>query len=252
MSKKKIMVLVAVVAFLAISAATTFFAVAHSANASGAKTTTVHLAFTGYVTKGKAKGAAITGGLTEVVQSTGYFNGNLHLPDGTQVPTSGKLNDGKITISFYDMLGAPVIKGVGKLTKAGDFVGSFEVLYKDKKIDSGIWSALPVAGPKEVVALAFVGVETKSGAILSGAIVLNSKTLVGTFDLANGTIIPVSAKVLTKNYYDIRVSFNNGAIVGYGKNAKNPANSSDKGYVGLFKVKATGAEGKWIAYTFGF
>ena len=109
MFKKKIIILVAVVAFLALTAVSTFAVVARNANASDAKTTTIHLAFTGLVTKGLAKGNPITGGLTEVVRSTGYFNGNLHLDDGTQISTSGKLDDGNINISFYNAMGAPVI-----------------------------------------------------------------------------------------------------------------------------------------------
>lgn len=255
MSKRKIITLIAVVAFLALTAVSTFAFVATRANASDAKTSTVHLAFTGIVTHGKAKGAPITGGLTEVVRSTGYFNGNLHLPDGTQVSTSGKLDERHINISFYNVMGAPIIEGVGKLTKAGDFVGTFRVLYKDKTVDTGIWSALPVAEPKHDLALAFVGIIIKGtgkNTIISGAIVLHSKTLVGTFNEPDGTILPVSAKVITNSYYNIRVSFADGAIVGFGRNAENPANSLDKGYAGPFKIAATDAVGKWVAFQFGF
>ena len=251
-NKKKMIVFLAVVAFLAISAATTFFAVTNGARALGAKPTTIHLAFTAYVTTGTAKGDAITGGLTEVVQSTGYFNGNLHLPDGTQISTSGKLDDGNITISFYNMLGAPVIKGIGKFKNVGDFVGTFQVLYNTKNVDSGIWSALPVTEHKEVIALAFVGLETQASAELTGAIVLNHKTLVGTFNLANGTIMHVSAKMLKNNPYNIRVNFHYNAIIGYGKNVENPTNFLDKGYTGPFTIKANHTKGQWEAYTFGF
>ena len=251
-TKKKIIVFVAVAAFLAVSAATTFFTVIHSAKASDAKPTTVHLAFTSYVTTGSGKGDAITGGLTEVVRSTGYFNGNLSVPDGTQISTGGRLDDGNITISFYNMLGTPAIEGIGKLKKAGDFVGTFQVLYNNKKVDSGIWSASQVTEPEDVVALAFVGVEIQSGADLTGAIVLNHKTLVGTFNLADGTIIPVSAKLLKHNSYNIHVDFNHDAIIGYGKNIENPANFLDKGYTGPYTIKATDTKGQWEAYTFGF
>ncbi len=253
MSKKKVIILVAVVAFLALTAISTFAVVARNAHASNAKTTTIHLAFTGLVTKGEAKGNPIIGGLTEVVQSTGYFNGNLHQSDGTQISTSGKLDDGNITISFYNVIGAPVIKGVGHFTKAGDFVGTFQVFYGDKKIDTGIWSALPVNEPEDVTAFSFVGVDIgghNAGVAYTGALVLNKKTLAGTFNLPDGTIVPVTA-ILNKNHV-LKVRFHlseDVEIIGIGT----PSHEGNlKGFAGTFTGPVHGDTGKWVAYGFSF
>lgn len=253
MSKKKIITLIAVVTFVALIAVSTFAVVASNAKASGARTTTIHLAFTGLVTKGKARNTPITGGLTEVVQSTGYFNGNLHLDDGTQISTSGKLDDGNITISFYNVMGAPVIKGVGHLTKAGDFVGTFQVFYNDKKTDTGIWSALPVNEPEDVTAFAFVGIDIEGhnkGTIYTGALVLNKKTLAGTFNLPGGTIVPVTA-ILNKDHV-LKVRFHlseDVEIIGIGT----PSHEGNlKGFAGNFTGPIHGDTGKWIAYSFSF
>lgn len=253
MSKKKFIALIAVVAFLALTAISAFTFVATRAKASDVKTTTVHLAFSGLVTTGQAKGAPFTGGLTEVVRSTGYFNGNLHLADGTQISTSGKLDDGKITLSFYDIMGAPVIKGVGHLTKAGDFVGTFQVFYQDKKVDTGIWSALPVANPKEVIALAFLGLDTKGpdkDTIYAGAIVLNEDTFVGTINLPNGAIVPVSATFDSKGHITVTFTLSSTSkIVGIGS----PSHQGNfKGYAGSLVGPNVKDAGQWVAYGFRF
>ena len=207
-------------------------------------TTTVSLAFTGAV---PGTDTALTGGLTIGIRDTGYFNGNFHEPDGTQISVSGKLkSNGDFNITFYTAKGVPFILGVGKPNSAGEFVGTFQIVNGP----SGIWSALPVSNPYGVLALAFTG---KVGAtFLSGAIVLNDKTLVGTFNLANGAVLPVSATLLKDDKYAIRVNFGNGAIIGYGKSVDNPANPVDKGFAGPFTVTASGAVGTWAAYFFSF
>ena len=207
-------------------------------------TKTVSLAFTGAV---PGTDTALTGGLTIGIRDTGYFNGNFHEPDGTQISVSGKLkSNGNFNITFYTAKGVPFILGVGKPNNAGEFVGTFQIVGGP----SGIWSALPVSNAGNVLALAFTG---KVGStFLSGAIVLDGATLKGTFNLADGTILPVSAKLLKDNMYAIRVDFGNGAIIGYGKSVKNPANPVDKGFAGPFTVTASGAVGKWTAYFFSF
>ena len=207
-------------------------------------TTTVSLAFTGAV---PGTETALTGGLTIGIRGTGYFNGTFHEANGTQIAVSGKLNSNSdFNITFYTAQGVPFILGVGKPNAAGEFVGTFQIVNGP----SGIWSALPVSNPSSVLALAFSG---KVGStFLSGAIVLNATTLNGTFNQANGTILPVSAKLLQDNQYAIRVNFANGAIIGYGKSVDNPANPVDKGFAGPFTVTASGAVGQWTAYLFSF
>ena len=254
MSKKKILALVAAVVFLALTAVSTFAVVKiTAARASDARTTTIHLAFTGLVTYGLAKGTPITGGLTETIRSTGYFNGNLRQPDGTQTSTSGKLDEKYIEITFYDASGAPAIKGQGHLTKAGDYVGTFKVYYSDKHIDKGIWSALPIANPREASTFAFVGIATKGPAkntTYTGALILNDDTRIGVFDLPNGTIIPLVAKVDKKG--NITVTFNLAStshIVGTGK----PSHTDNlKGYTGTFIGPNNKDAGNWVAYRFHF
>ncbi len=253
MSKKKIIAFIAVVAFLTLTAASTIFAVQTAARASDAKTTTVHLAFTGIVTSGKANGAPITGGLTEIIRSTGYFNGNLHQPDGTQISTSGKLDEKRIAISFYNMIGAPIINGQGYLTKSGDYVGTFQVYNNDKRIDKGLWSALPVVDPREAISLAFVGLDTNGPAkntVYTGAIVLNEDTYVGTFNLPNGAVIPVGAKLNRKG--SITVTFNlssSSKIVGIGSTSRE---GTLRGYAGNFVGPDNKDAGQWVAYRFRF
>ena len=252
MSKKKFILLIGVVVFLALSAATAFLTLARSTvSASGVKHT-VHLAFTGEGTTGQAQGSVITGGLNEAVRAGGYFSGDLHLPEGTEIATGGKLDDGKLAITFYDALGTPVIRGAGKITKAGNFVGTFEVFDQDKAVGSGLWSAWPVAEPKEVITAAFVGSITSSSTSMSGTVVVNKKTLTGTFNQADGTIFSISAKIIKHSNYNIRIKFNKGAIIGYGKTIVNPVNSLDKGYTGSFTVTSTHAEGTWQAFTYKF
>ena len=253
MSKKKIIAFIAVVAFLALTAASTIFAVQTAARASDARTTTLHLAFTGLVTSGKANGAPITGGLTEIIRSTGYFNGNLHQPDGTQISTSGKLDEKKIEISFYNALGTPTIKGQGHFTKSGDYVGAFQVYDNDTRIDTGLWSALPVADPKETIALAFAGLNAKGpakNAAYTGAIVLNEDTFVGTFNLPNGTIIPVVAKLNRKSNIAITFNFSSTSkIVGTGASSHE---GTLNGYAGTFVGPDIEDAGQWVAYRFRF
>ncbi len=255
MSKKTILVLVAAVGFLALSVfSTLFFVQTRSAvHASGGKTTPVNLAFTGLVTTGKAKGAVITGGLTEVVQSNGYFNGSLHLPGGVQIPTRGRIVGKNINITFDYTKGAPIIKGEGDLEKTGGFVGRFQVFYKDKKIDTGTWSALPVARPKDSLALAFVGATVKgsdAGTTYSGAIVVDDKTHKGTFNTAAGAIIPVSAKFDAKGVITVVFHISSKVeIVGQGSPVQQ---ATLKGYTGAFVGPKSGDAGKWAAYFFGF
>lgn len=254
MSKKKILALVATVLFLALTMVSTF-AVIHinDARASDARTTTIHLAFTGLVTYGLAKGTPITGGLTETIRSTGYFNGNLRQPDGTQTSTSGRVNDKYIEITFYDASGAPTIKGQGHFTKAGNYVGTFQVYYSDKHIDKGLWSALPIVNPGEVNAFAFVGLTIKGPAkntTYTGAIILDEDGHAGIFNLPNGTLIPLIAKIDKKG--NITVTFNlssSSHIVGTGK----PSHTGNlKGYTGTFVGPNTKDAGNWVAYRFRF
>ena len=253
MSKKKISILVVVVVFLTLTAVSTFAVVARNARASDAQTTTIHLAFTALVTKGEAKGNPITGGLTEVIRSTDYFNGNLHLSDGTQISTSGKLDDGNITISFYNVMGAPVIEGVGHLTKAGNFVGTFQIFYNNKSIDTGIWSASPVTEPKEVSTLAFVGIDTgghNTGTVYTGTLVLNKKTLSGTVNLSDGTIVPITVMLNKNDVLNVRFHLSNTIeIMGIGT----PSHENTlKGFAGTFTGPVLGDSGKWVAYGFRF
>ena len=219
--------------------------------ASASATKTVNLAFTGVV---PGTSVILTGGLGLNIRSDGYFNGNFHLPDGTQVSVSGELkSNGAFNITFYNMKGMPYIKGVGAPNSSGEFVGTFKVYNKDwQVVANGIWSALPVAYPSDNLSLAFVGVVGNT--TLSGAIVLDDETLMGTFNEPNGAILPVSAKLLTNNKdgYVIRVNFGDGAIIGYGKSVSNPANGLDKGFAGPFTITANGAQGKWVAYLFNY
>ncbi len=255
MSNKKIIALIAAVAFLALSAVSIFTVTGFisKAKASDAKTTRVHLAFAGLITTGQAKGTPIKGGLTEVIRSTGYFNGNLHLANGTQISTSGRLEDGRIAISFYNALGAPAIRGVGKITKAGDFVGTFQVLYANKKTDTGIWSALPVAEPKEAIVLDFVGVGTAGydqNTVYTGALVLDNETLVGTLNLPNGTIVPVTATLNKEHVLKVHLHLSKTVeIVGVGTLSHQ---RQLKGYTGTFTGPVNGDTGKWVAYGFHF
>ena len=253
MSKKKIIALIAVVVFLTITIISTLFTIHSQANASSPKTTTVHLAFSGLVTKGEAKGSAITGGLTEFVRSDGFFSGNLHIYDGTQISTGGKLHDGKLSITFYDTTGTPVIRGAGHITKASDFVGTFQVFYQNKTTDFGIWSALPVTNPKRVVALDFSGNDTQGsdqGTAYNGAIILHTKTHKGTFNAPDGSVIPVSA-TFGKNG-SISISFHLSRTIDIDGSGLPSNEDSIKGLQGSFEGPKASDTGQWSAYHFAF
>jgi len=224
---------------------------ASSTAKTAASTTTVDLAFTGTV---PGTSVILTGGLNLNIRSNGFFNGNFHEADGTQISVSGELkSSGAFNITFYSASGTPIIKGVGSPNSSGEFVGTFKVLNANGSVAAnGIWSALPVAYPNDVLSLAFVG--TVGNTTLSGAIVLDDGTLKGTFNQADGTVLPVSARLLSNNKdgFAIRVNFGDGAIIGYGKSVSNPANGNDKGFAGPFTVTASGAEGTWVAYLFNY
>ncbi len=207
--------------------------VEHTAN----KVTTVSLAFTATVPNTTV---ALTGGLKLGFTKSGSFDGTFTQPDGSKLGVGGKLQStGDFNIIFYNNKGSKYIVGVGKLNAMGVFVGTFQI----KNGPSGIWSAIPVANPAGVLALAFTG---KVGTtFLSGAIVLDAKTLKGTFNLPSGAVLPVSATLIKNSYYQIKVDFGGGAIIGYGK-------STATGFAGPFTVTASGAKGKWVANVFGF
>lgn len=220
------------------------------------KTVTASFAFTGLITKGAGKDTSLTGGLTIAIGEKGYFHGNFHLPDGTQISVSGRVkSDGSLKITFYNAKGHPIIKGQGTPNKDGEYTGPFQVYSGKDQVASGIWSALPVANPSNVLALAFVGKVVEgpdTGVTLAGPIVLDKSTLKGTLSLATGAVIPVSAQV---NGDDIKVVFNLGngvQIIGTGELTENPANGLDKGFKGPFSGPASGDEGKWVAYFFKF
>ena len=253
-TKRKILVLgiaLALLTFAAISAFTAFHI--NTAKASDARTTTLHLAFTGIVTNGISKDTPITGGLTEIVRSTGYFNGNLHQPDGTQISTSGKIFKKQIEITFYDALGTAVIRGQGHLSSSGNYIGTFQVYYSDNHIDTGLWSALPVTHTKEVIALDFVGIDTDgldASSVYTGAIILNDDTLAGTFNLPNGASIPVVAKVGSKGTLTVTFRFSSSSkIVGTGAHSHV---SELTGYSGTFVGPNSSDAGNWVAYKFRF
>jgi|GEM_PF-1066888 len=213
------------------------FAAPRTVEQTANKVTTVSLAFTAAVPNTTV---ALTGGLKLGIRKSGSFDGTFTQADGTKLGVGGKLQStGDFNITFYNKQGGAYIFGVGKPNAAGVFVGTFQI----RNGASGIWSAVVVPNPAAVLALAFTG---KSGAVfLAGAIVLDGKTLQGTFSLANGAVLPVSATLIKNSYYQIRVSFANGAIVGYGK-------STATGFAGPFTITASGAKGKWVANVFGF
>lgn len=224
-------------------------------NTTQSPTTKASFAFTGLVT---GTTTAVTGGLTLDIRKDGYFNGVLKQPDGTQISNSGKIAaDGSLTITFYDAKGKPFIKGQGKPDAKGEYVGPFQVFQDGKQVATGKWSALPVSDPSSVLALAFTGTVTSGtdkGLFLSGAIVLNSKSLAGTLNLPDGTVIPLQA-TLSNGGKTIAVVFdlgNNTKIFGLGKLSDNPANPVDKGYVGPFIGPAADDIGQWAAYFFKF
>ncbi len=253
MSKKKFIALIAVVVFLTITIISALFTVRSQASASSPKTTTVHLAFSGLVTKGEAKGSAITGGLTEFVQSDGFFSGNLHIYDGTKISTGGKLHDGKLSITFYDTTGTPVIRGAGRITKVGNFVGTFQVFYQNETTDFGIWSALPVTNSKKVVALDFSGNDTQGpdqGTAYNGAIILHTKTHKGTLNAPDGSIIPVSV-TFGKNG-SINISFHLSRTIHINGNGLPSNEDSIRGVQGSFHGPKAGDTGQWYAYHFSF
>lgn len=257
MSKKTIMLLVGAAGFLALTVlSTVFFVMSQSAaHASSGKPATVNLAFSGLITAGKQKGSAITGGLNEVIQTTGYFNGNLHLPDGTQISTSGKVDDKQISITFYNAMGAPEIKGVGQLTKAGDYVGTFKVYYKDDKVDSGIWSALPNTHPNPVT-LAFAGQDIKgpdTGTLYYGALMFGKNSLDGTLNTPDGAVIPVAIHFGEDHLIHVTFTLSNGEkIQGVGAPFTKPSNGNLEGYKGSFYGPDAKDSGPWAAYLFSF
>ena len=257
MSKKTIMLLVGAAGFLALTVlSTVFFVMSQSkAHASSGAPSTVNLAFSGLVTGGKQKGTVLTGGLNEVVQTTGYFNGNLHLPDGTQISTSGQIDGTKINITFYNAMGAPEIKGEGQLTKAGDYVGRFQIYYKDDKVDSGIWSALPNTHPNPVT-LAFAGQDIKgpdSGTSYYGALMFGKDSLTGTLNTPDGSIIPVTVRFGEDGQVHVTFSLSSGEkIQGQGAPFTKPNNGNLEGYKGSFSGPDAKDSGPWAAYVFSF
>jgi hypothetical protein len=228
------------------------FAASYQAH-TGSNWPTASFAFTGLITSGQNQGTVLTGGLTITIGNDGYFHGNFHEPDGTQVSVSGQAKqDGSLTIAFYTPGGQPFIRGEGMLN-GNEYTGPFQVYSGDKQIASGIWSALAVADPSKVLALAFTG-KTLSGpdkgAMYEGAIVLNSQSLAGTFNLPDGTVVMVQGKL--KHNGHIKVVFDlggNKAITGYGKPVNN---GNEKGFAGPYFGPATGDKGWWSAYFFGF
>lgn len=248
MSKKTRLVLMMVLSLAALFLLPSVSFASSRTAATANNTTTVSLAFTGLIS---GTTTALTGGLTINVRSDGYFNGNFHEPDGTQISVSGKIkSDGSLNITFYTKHGVPFITGEANAPSNGLYTGPFQVYNGDKQIASGTWSALVVAEPSEVLALAFTG--SVGNTFLSGAIVLDSQTLAGTFNTPGGSVLHVKANLLKDNQYAIKVNFGNGAIIGYGKPTSNPANGLDKGFKGPFFVTANGAKGSWVAYDFGF
>ncbi len=253
MSKKTLIMLVASIGFLTLTILSAFaFVATHTSAHAAAGSKTVHLAFTGLITAGQGKGTPLTGGLTEVVQNGGAFAGALTLPGGAKIPTTGQITGPKISITFAVSATAS-ITGTGKFEKSGDYIGRFQVFAGKNKTADGIWSALPVVNNPSVIALAFVGADDKgpsAGAIYTGAIVLNSRTLVGTFSLPTGAVIPVKAKIGADG--QIRVEFQLSAtakIVGEGQPVKTAAGVLS-GFVGGFKGPQVGDTGKWVAATF--
>jgi hypothetical protein len=222
-------------------------------------TSKVNAAFTGLVTSGATKGAALTGGLTIAVRDDGSFDGNLHLPEGTRIPVSGQVkSDGAFNITFHNVMGIPIIKGVGQLNSSNEFVGTFAAYdSNDKRVAGGIWSAPIVSNPEDVLALAFVGNTLHgpdAGVSYSGAIIVGKENLRGTFNLPDGTLIPVRL-VLQDDGERVTAIFkldSDTKIVGNGSLVTNPANDQDKGYAGPFHGPKMGDAGKWVAYFFGF
>jgi hypothetical protein len=251
-TKKTLLVLVATTGLLAITAlSTVFFVVSQTkAHASGGSAT-VKLAFTGLVTTGQQQGTTIAGGLAEVVQSNGYFNGNLHLHSGQQISTSGQIEDKHITITFYNVMGAPVIKGQGDLTSAGDFVGHFQILYQNKKVDNGIWSALPITNPNNY-SYAFTAEVLKgpdTGTWYYGDIVLDRKTLIGTFNMPNGTVIEATGHFAPNGNLHVTLDVSQTEkVAGEGS----PTGDKNESYKGSFHGPSDDDLGSWIAVNFTY
>lgn len=252
MTKTARLILVMVMAFSALLLLPAV-ALAAPAKDSAQSTKTVSFAFTALITSGVGKDVPITGGLTLNVKANGYFNGNLHEPDGTWVSTSGRIkSNGDLSITFYNVKGMPLIKGQGKPVN-GEYTGPFQVYSAGAWVASGIWAALPV-NPWQTLALAFTGVVTSGndkGLELTGALIFNKDTLQGSFLEPNGKVLGVSA-MLQNGGKDISVNFGNGAILGTGKLVDNPLNGLDKGYAGPFSITGTNDKGSWTAFIFKF
>lgn len=230
------------------------FAATHSAARTKPFTnTTVSTAFTGQVTKGQLKHTILTGGLTLSIDGSGNFTGTFKQANGSVLNVKGTLDSsGNLKITFFNN-GAPFIYGQGTLnTSTGEFTGPFQVVAGGKQISSGIWSALIIANPGNSVALAFGGQTMQgpdSGAKYYGAIVLDGSTLTGTFNLPDGTIVPVSAQAKSNGHIVVTFQLGSQHILGKGRPY---VNGSEKGYDGPYYGPRKGDVGMWTAYLFSF
>ncbi len=256
MSKKTFLMLGVMLGCLALVLvlATVFGATAHAAPAvsKNTSTTTASYAFASLITKGEHIGEPVTGGLTLTIHNAGNFSGSFHAPDSPVVPVYGQVTRNQITLSFHDAGSDRVFKVTGTADSSGYYNGTFIVFksYEQNAVASGTWTGLPVANPNTVFAFAlhsFITQGPDKGTVFSAAVVVDKKTLTGTFsgptngDLANVTV------VFKDGVQKIRASYDNGLFIDVGNRLED-----NSGYVGTLSVTGTTDKGHWSGYFFTF
>lgn len=256
MIKKTILLLVAVLGFLtfvlvpAITFAATTTTTAH-ATSPPTSITRASYAFTALITAGQSIGKPITGGLTLNVHSNGNVFGTFHASDSTVALVHGQVADSQITIAFQDTSNGQVVQGTGTANSAGEYLGTFTIAASNqqKVVASGNWTALPVANPGSVLAFAlhsFITQGPDQGTTFTAAVVIDRKTLTGTFSGPNGDLANVTV-VFQDDGEKIIASYANGLFIDVGYLVTDP-----DGYVGTLTVTGTTDKGHWSGYFFTF
>jgi hypothetical protein len=219
------------------------------------QTYTVHLAFSGLITKGSGVGtlvATVSAGLTLHIQQDGSFTGTEVIDYGVVAPVKGQFQpDGDMHFTTF-MPGSTIVKHPGHINQSGEAVGTFQFFYHGKPGPSGIWSAQVVSDVDHLLTFGLGAQETKgpdAGLIDSEALVLNKSTLRGISIDALGPIYAASAQFAHGNLLLI-LDFGHGLkVFATGTPVTSHGVTS---YKGTFVGPRKGDAGKFFALPFSF
>lgn len=223
---------------------------AHAASSLHISTSKVSYAFTALITTGKTLGKPITGGLTLNIDNSGNVSGSFHTPDNQVASVTGQATGSQITLLFQDVLEDHVLQGTGTVNNSGEYLGTFNLFTSgQKEVSSGVWSGLPVANPDGVLAFAlrsFITQGPDKGTVFTAAVVIDKKTLTGTFSGPSGDLASVTV-VFKDGGETIIASYAGGVFIDTGHLVDNPA-----GYVGNVVVSGSADRGHWVGSFFTF